>query len=178
MNCTVGSLKLLRLFVGYWRGSIIFQNKCTVAVLEFFFHIPTAGAFPEMPELRNFQWYSHLAIIGFWYSLLSFLTLSFRWICIYPAYLNSAKTRAEGRLLAKDKCLPNPSILEIRDVLVKMLKCKTEFCMSCHYASRYLRQWFSTFGSWRAVVSSRYQTVTLEFFWTWYRSFYAVPQPK
>ena len=48
------------------------------------------------------------------------LDLHFRWICIYPAYLNSAKTRAEGRLLAKDKCLHNPSAMEIRDVLVKL----------------------------------------------------------
>ena len=42
----------------------------------------------------------------------------FRWICIYPAYLDSGKSRSEGRLLAKGKCLPTPSILEIRDVLV------------------------------------------------------------
>ena len=41
-----------------------------------------------------------------------------RWICIYPAYLNSNKTRQEGRLLPKDKCVPNPSYLEIRDVLM------------------------------------------------------------
>ena len=26
-----------------------------------------------------------------------------RWICIYPAYLNSNKTRQEGRLLPKEK---------------------------------------------------------------------------
>jgi signal recognition particle subunit SEC65 len=37
---------------------------------------------------------------------------------MYPAYINSTKTRAEGRLLSKDKCLPNPTIVEIRDVLV------------------------------------------------------------
>jgi signal recognition particle subunit SRP19 len=40
-----------------------------------------------------------------------------RWICIYPAYLNSCKTRAEGRVLPKPSCVPNPTYLEIRDVL-------------------------------------------------------------
>ncbi|XP_012253833.2 signal recognition particle 19 kDa protein [Athalia rosae] len=40
-----------------------------------------------------------------------------RWVCIYPAYLNSKKTLAEGRKLAKDKCIENPTHQEIRDVL-------------------------------------------------------------
>ena len=41
-----------------------------------------------------------------------------RWICIYPAYFNSNKTRQEGRLLPKSKCVPNPTYIEIRDVLM------------------------------------------------------------
>ncbi|CAK9795790.1 Signal recognition particle 19 kDa protein [Anthophora quadrimaculata] len=41
-----------------------------------------------------------------------------RWICIYPIYINSKKTLAEGRKLAKDKCVENPTHQEIRDVLV------------------------------------------------------------
>ncbi|KAF7271159.1 hypothetical protein GWI33_015928 [Rhynchophorus ferrugineus] len=41
-----------------------------------------------------------------------------RWICIYPAYINSKKTRAEGRRLPKNKCAENPTYQEIRDVLV------------------------------------------------------------
>lgn len=41
-----------------------------------------------------------------------------RWICIYPAYINSKKTLAEGRRLPKDKCVENPTYQEIRDVLV------------------------------------------------------------
>ncbi|XP_014272272.1 signal recognition particle 19 kDa protein [Halyomorpha halys] len=40
-----------------------------------------------------------------------------RWICIYPAYLNSKKTRAEGRIIAKEKAVENPTYQEIRDVL-------------------------------------------------------------
>ncbi len=44
--------------------------------------------------------------------------LSFRWICIYPAYINSNKSRAEGRLLPKSSCALNPTYLEIRDVLM------------------------------------------------------------
>ena len=41
-----------------------------------------------------------------------------RWICIYPVYLNSKRTLAGGRKLAKDKCIENPTHQEIRDVLV------------------------------------------------------------
>lgn len=41
----------------------------------------------------------------------------FRWICIYPAYLNSKKTLAQGRRLPKDICVENPTHQEIRDVL-------------------------------------------------------------
>jgi len=41
-----------------------------------------------------------------------------RWICIYPAYFNSNKTRQEGRLLPKSKCVANPTYIEIRDVLI------------------------------------------------------------
>lgn len=41
-----------------------------------------------------------------------------RWICIYPLYLNSKKTRAEGRKLPKEKCVENPTHQEIRDVLL------------------------------------------------------------
>ncbi|XP_067645102.1 signal recognition particle 19 kDa protein [Eurosta solidaginis] len=40
-----------------------------------------------------------------------------RWICIYPAYINSKKTRQEGRRLPKDVCVENPTYSEIRDVL-------------------------------------------------------------
>ncbi|CAH2071148.1 unnamed protein product, partial [Iphiclides podalirius] len=41
-----------------------------------------------------------------------------RWICIYPAYINSKKTRAEGRKLPKSSCVENPTHQEIRDVLL------------------------------------------------------------
>ena len=30
----------------------------------------------------------------------------FRWICIYPAYINSRKTVKEGRRIPKDKVFP------------------------------------------------------------------------
>jgi len=39
-----------------------------------------------------------------------------RWICIYPAYLNSKKTIKEGRKVAKAKSIPDPVCAEIRDV--------------------------------------------------------------
>jgi signal recognition particle subunit SRP19 len=41
-----------------------------------------------------------------------------RWICIYPAYLNSKKTVSEGRRIALSKAVENPTINEIKDVLV------------------------------------------------------------
>ncbi|KAL1441789.1 hypothetical protein MTO96_008296 [Rhipicephalus appendiculatus] len=40
-----------------------------------------------------------------------------RWVCIYPAYINSKKTLAEGRRLPKSQCVENPTYQEIRDVL-------------------------------------------------------------
>lgn len=39
-----------------------------------------------------------------------------RWICVYPAYINSKKTIKEGRRIAKDKAVDNPTYSEIRDV--------------------------------------------------------------
>ncbi|KAG7307863.1 hypothetical protein JYU34_006473 [Plutella xylostella] len=41
-----------------------------------------------------------------------------RWICIYPAYINSKKTLTQGRKLPKSSCVENPTHQEIRDVLV------------------------------------------------------------
>jgi len=40
-----------------------------------------------------------------------------RWICIYPAYINSRKTLAEGRQVARSKAIDNPQPGEIRDVV-------------------------------------------------------------
>ncbi|CAH0559000.1 unnamed protein product [Brassicogethes aeneus] len=41
-----------------------------------------------------------------------------RWVCIYPAYINSKKTLAQGRRISKEKCVENPTHQEIRDVLL------------------------------------------------------------
>ncbi|KAG5280479.1 hypothetical protein AALO_G00060490 [Alosa alosa] len=40
-----------------------------------------------------------------------------RFICIYPVYINSKKTLAEGRRIPTEKAVENPSCAEIRDVL-------------------------------------------------------------
>ncbi|MGH0180685.1 UNVERIFIED_CONTAM: hypothetical protein FKN15_019542, partial [Acipenser sinensis] len=40
-----------------------------------------------------------------------------RFICIYPAFINSKKTIAEGRRIPVDKAVENPTYGEIRDVL-------------------------------------------------------------
>ena len=40
-----------------------------------------------------------------------------RWICIYPAYLNSRRTQVEGRKVSKARAVDNPKVNEIKDVL-------------------------------------------------------------
>ena len=40
-----------------------------------------------------------------------------RFVCIYPAYINAKKTRAQGRRVGKSKAVDNPSVNEIRDIL-------------------------------------------------------------
>lgn len=40
-----------------------------------------------------------------------------RYMCIYPAYVNSKKTIAEGRRIPSEKGVENPTCAEIRDVL-------------------------------------------------------------
>ncbi|MBN3315208.1 SRP19 protein, partial [Atractosteus spatula] len=40
-----------------------------------------------------------------------------RFVCIYPAYLNSKKTIAEGRRIPVEKAVENPTCTEMRDVL-------------------------------------------------------------
>lgn len=40
-----------------------------------------------------------------------------RWVCVYPAYINSKKTKQEGRKVPKEIAVENPTYQEIRDVL-------------------------------------------------------------
>ncbi|KAK2725249.1 signal recognition particle 19 kDa protein-like [Artemia franciscana] len=40
-----------------------------------------------------------------------------RWICIYPAYLDSTKTLKQGRKVPKDKAVDTPRLQDILDVL-------------------------------------------------------------
>ena len=40
-----------------------------------------------------------------------------RFVCIYPAYINAKKTRAQGRRVTKAKAIDNPNVSEIRDIL-------------------------------------------------------------
>lgn len=42
----------------------------------------------------------------------------FRFICIYPAYIDAKKTVQEGRKVPKEHCIENPTYLEIKDVLL------------------------------------------------------------
>ncbi|XP_050738672.1 signal recognition particle 19 kDa protein-like [Eriocheir sinensis] len=40
-----------------------------------------------------------------------------RWACLYPAYINKDKSRAEGRRIPKDKAVSAPTCKEMLDVL-------------------------------------------------------------
>ena len=40
-----------------------------------------------------------------------------RWVCIYPAYLNSKKSIGEGRRVPMKFAVENPTLNEIKDVL-------------------------------------------------------------
>ncbi|KAK8729812.1 hypothetical protein OTU49_008337 [Cherax quadricarinatus] len=40
-----------------------------------------------------------------------------RWICLYPAYINKDKSRAEGRRIPKEKAVSAPTCKEMLDVL-------------------------------------------------------------
>lgn len=51
------------------------------------------------------------------HNLTFFVISQKRWICIYPAYINSKKSRQEGRKVAKEYCVDNPTYQEIKDVL-------------------------------------------------------------
>ncbi|ALC43778.1 Srp19 [Drosophila busckii] len=63
-----------------------------------------------------------------------------RWICLYPAYINSKKTRQEGRRLAKNECVDNPTYVEIRDVLsVASMQFVIENKQYCREKSRELQ---------------------------------------
>jgi len=40
-----------------------------------------------------------------------------RFVCIYPAYINAKKTRAQGRRVGKTKAIDNPTVNEMHDIL-------------------------------------------------------------
>ncbi|KAK3858555.1 hypothetical protein Pcinc_035263 [Petrolisthes cinctipes] len=40
-----------------------------------------------------------------------------KWVCLYPAYINKDKTRAEGRRIPKEKAVSAPSCKDMLDVL-------------------------------------------------------------
>ena len=41
-----------------------------------------------------------------------------RWVCIYPCYLNSKKSLAEGRKVPMSIAVENPTVAEIKDILI------------------------------------------------------------
>uniref|UniRef100_A0A915CX52 Signal recognition particle 19 kDa protein n=1 Tax=Ditylenchus dipsaci TaxID=166011 RepID=A0A915CX52_9BILA len=50
-----------------------------------------------------------------------------RWTVIYPLYINSKKTVAQGRRIIKEKCVENPTVAEMADIVNHAgLKCKLE----------------------------------------------------
>ncbi|KAI1731184.1 SRP19 protein [Ditylenchus destructor] len=50
-----------------------------------------------------------------------------RWVVIYPLYINSKRTVAGGRRIAKEKCVEDPTCQEIADIFTHAgLKCNYE----------------------------------------------------
>jgi signal recognition particle subunit SRP19 len=50
-----------------------------------------------------------------------------RWICIYPAYINSRKKVSDGRRIPVNIAVENPTLAEMRDVLINAgLEVETE----------------------------------------------------
>uniref|UniRef100_A0A915Q696 Signal recognition particle 19 kDa protein n=1 Tax=Setaria digitata TaxID=48799 RepID=A0A915Q696_9BILA len=50
-----------------------------------------------------------------------------KWICLYPLYMNSRKTIAQGRRVSKSKAVDSPTAQEIFDILTNAgLKTKLE----------------------------------------------------
>ncbi|CAH8574002.1 unnamed protein product [Schistosoma margrebowiei] len=43
-----------------------------------------------------------------------------RWVCVYPAYLNNRRTRAQGRKLSVENCVDNPKHSEVTMILGKL----------------------------------------------------------
>ncbi len=53
-----------------------------------------------------------------------------RWVVIYPVYINSKKTLAEGRRISTSKACENPTVVEIGDCCQYLkLPCAIEVCM-------------------------------------------------
>lgn len=51
-------------------------------------------------------------------------------VCVYPCYINSAKTGSQGRKLPVDKSVENPTTPEIYDVVQKVIKLPAEIEVS------------------------------------------------
>uniref|UniRef100_A0AC35G7Y7 Signal recognition particle 19 kDa protein n=1 Tax=Panagrolaimus sp. PS1159 TaxID=55785 RepID=A0AC35G7Y7_9BILA len=50
-----------------------------------------------------------------------------RWITLYPAYMNSKKKKAEGRRIAVEKAVENPTVQEMSEIVNHLkLKAKVE----------------------------------------------------
>ena len=63
--------------------------------------------------------------------------LSFsRWVCIYPAFINSKKSLAEGRRIPKQKSVENPTISEMMEAIAPSgLKVRPENKQYCRERS-------------------------------------------
>lgn len=65
-------------------------------------HIPTSCEIPNKGRSR---------------SILKIYCLYDRWICFYPAYIDSNRTRVAGRRIPKSRAVARPTCTEICDVL-------------------------------------------------------------
>ncbi len=81
-----------------------------------------------------------------------------RWIAVYPVYINSKKTVAEGRRISKERAVENPQLNELGDICkhlnfeyvveVRLWQC---YAFSVYIAS----SWWKLLSSARGSISKR-----------------------
>ena len=64
------------------------------------------------------------------------------WQVIYPSYINSKRTIAEGRRLPREHCCENPSLVDMKQVCeflklpceieVRLQQCRASECLMLH----------------------------------------------
>jgi signal recognition particle subunit SRP19 len=79
-----------------------------------------------------------------------------RWVVIYPIYINSKKTLAEGRRISALKACENPNVVEIGDCCQYLrLPCAIEVCIILSFFLRLCIVGAIVFIMWAAILRSK-----------------------